>query len=427
MTKVAIVTSFAEFNPGYSLTGIVEDQIAMLSAHGHEVHLFVREQFNRDTANERIMLAQLHDTIPHIDLVDYRSEKDLLEVHRGAARRTGEVLAAELKGVNLAFTHDLLFTGWNLPYALGVRQASPKLPDLFWLHWLHSIPSARRDWWNLHSYGPNHRLVYPNQSDAMRAAENYRCHLGDIEVIPHIKDMRTWADFHPDTCKFIDRHPAVMQADIVQILPAGQDRLKYKRVPEVIKLFGAFKQRGKSVCLVAANQWAAQTTYKRNMEEYKALAIASGLVPGREFIFTSDFDFPRFETGIPKRMVRELMSLANLFIFPTHHESFGLVVPEAGLSGALLVLNRSLNMQLEISNGQALFFEFGSYERQISHRDDDAWLDAVAGVILRAMNKNLPLSTKTFMRQKYNRDALYRDYYQPVLDECNLKQMEKAA
>ena len=420
--KIAIITSFAEFNPGYSLTGIVEDQIAMLSAHGHEVHLFVREKFNRVTANERIRLAELHDTIPYMDLVDYKSEKDLREGHRQTAGKTAEILASELKDIHVAFTHDLLFTGWNLPYALGIRQASPRLPGLTWFHWLHSIPSLRRDWWKLHAYGPNHRLVYPNQSDADRVAEKYRCRLEDVEVIPHIKDMRSWAEFHPDTCKFIDRHPAVMQADIVQILPASQDRLKYKRVPEVIKLFGQLKARGKSICLVVANQWATQTTYKRNLEEYKALATASGLIPGREFIFTSDFDYRRFETGIPKRMVRELMSLSNLFIFPTHHESFGLVVPEAGLSGALLVLNRSLDMQVEISGGQALFYEFGSYKKQVPQSLATPY--SSAGVIIDNMDKNLSIRTRTLMRQKYNWDSMFQKHYESILLK---KAVERAA
>ena len=423
MARVAIVTSFAEFTPGYSLTGIVEDQINMLASYGHEVHLWVCEHFKRETASERVMLAELHDTVPFANLVDYQREKDLSEEHGAVVRGMADILAAELRGMDVVLTHDLIFTGLNLPYGLGIRQASPRLPGLTWFHWIHSIPSVRRDWWDLKAFGSNHRLVYPNKSDAGLAARQYRCAIDDVEVIPHIKDMRTWADFHPDTCLFIYRHPAVMQADIVQILPASQDRLKWKRVPEVIRIFGELKTRGKSVCLVVANQWASQTTYKQNMEEYKALARANGLMPGDEFVFTSDFDFPRFEVGIPKRMVRELMSLSNLFIFPTHHETFGLVVPEAGLSGALLVLNRSLGMQMEITERKALYFDFGSYKEPATMRP--GWVEYMSAQIIVNMDtRSQSIRTRTLMRQKYNWDSIYKNHYQNILHK---KSVGKAA
>ena len=44
-----------------------------------------------------------------------------------------------------------------------------------------------------------------------------------LRVIPHIKDLRSWYDFDDESCEFIKEYPAVMQADIVQIYPAGAE------------------------------------------------------------------------------------------------------------------------------------------------------------------------------------------------------------
>ncbi|MBU2548143.1 MAG: hypothetical protein KKB20_07040 [Proteobacteria bacterium] len=413
MSKIAVLTNFASWNPGYSLSGIVRDQVLMLERHGHEVVLFVQEDFSGDADG-----LTPRAVIPALKLIDYKSVADLTPEHKMAARRIAEVLKTELAGFDYVLAHDWIFLGHNLPHALAVRIASPELPDVRWLHWIHSIPSGRRDWWLIKDYGPNHKIVFPNRADALRVAEQFRGGLEDVRVIPHIKDLRTWFDFHEDTRAFIDEYPAVMQADIVQVLPASQDRLEYKRVPEVIKIFGAFKRLGLSVCLVVANQWATRTTYLQDMNQYKDMARAAGIEPGREFVFTSDFDYPRFEIGVPRRMVRELMQCANLFCFPTHHESFGLVVPEAALAGCFLVLNGSLPMQREISGSLANYHDFGSYCHQV-HRegDDDAWLDQVAMIIFGRMRRNESILTRTFCRQTYNYDAVYFEHYRPVLAE----------
>jgi glycosyltransferase involved in cell wall biosynthesis len=410
--RVAILTAFDELNPGYSLTGIVRDQCTMLRKYGHNPALFVRKGFREPDAPVE---ADIRPVMPNAPLTDYQRAQDISEDHGDTVEETAAVLVKELAEFDAVLTHDLIFTGWNLPYALAIRAASPHLPRLKWLHWIHSIPSGRKDWWDLRAYGPNHRLVFPNKTDALYAAEAYGVGLDRVEAIPHIKDIRTWFGFGEETRAFIDRYPGLMSADVVQILPASADRLYYKRVDDVIRFFGAFKQMGLSVCLVVANQWATGKQRKEDVDEYKTIARRQGLNDG-DVIFTSDFG-PAYEAGLPGRMIRELFLCSNLFIFPTHHESFGLVIPEAALSGVLQVHNRSLPMQREVAGNTGLYWDFGSFCQEMRGSRDSRWYRAVAAHILGQMRREQSILAKTYARQRYNYDAVYRGYYEPLLTD----------
>lgn len=417
--KIAILTNFQEFQPGYSLTGIVLDQATMLTKYGHEVHLFVNSKYNGDEFSSDVILEK---KIPFSHLIDYKSMKDLTDEHQNIRDKTAAILQEELsKDYEVAFTHDFVFTGWFLPYGLGCMLAGKQLPHVRWMHWVHSVPTAMSDWWNIRMYGTKHKLIYPNKTDALRLAEAFNGKLIDVRVIPHIKDMRSFCDFDSETIEFIDQHPEIMQNDVVQVYPASVDRLSAKRVREVMMLLGFIKKRGFSVCLVIANQWATGRQQREDVEKYKKIASRQGLADGTELVFTSDYKEGKFGVGIPKRMLRELMMCSNLFIFPTREESFGLVVPEAALaSGCFMVLNKSLTMQLEITGHTGLYFDFGSYHTQHAVDNEEVHYSNVANVILGRMQQNEAVQTKTFVRQRYNWDHLYNKYYAPVLAESQI-------
>jgi len=411
--KIAILTNFMEFNPGNSLTGIVSDQIEMLSSYGHEVFLVVNENYHGEDIDS-------HKILPFFHLRDYSSCSQITEEHQKEAIKTGVVLESFIKEneIDIVITHDLMFQGWFLPYCLGVRKASANLPSTRWLHWVHSIPSRNLDWHLISILRPNHKIVYPNNTDRNHVAKQYRGTFDDTRCIHHIKDPRTWFDFSDPTRKFISAYPKVMQSDVVQIYPASCDRLSAKRLSETLQIFGAIKSLGLSVCLVVANQWATVLTRKEDIKKFKWEAKCRGLIPNEEVVFTSDFDPPKYEIGIPKRMVRELFSLSNLFVFLTREETFGLVLPEACLSGGvLLVLNKSLQMLEEISGGNALFFDFGSFNRNYDNTMGDEYYPAIARDVVSQMLTDKSIRSKSFIRQKYNWDRLYLKEYKPLFEE----------
>ena len=147
--NIAIMTNFHDFYEGYSLSGIVRDQVLMLSRYGHDVHLFVSEKFSPEFHGNPPQQATLHKTVPAAHLKDYTSAKDLSKEHIEWIRKYADQLTCELQGFDVIVSHDWIFTGWNLLCASTIAEVTRRLPKLNWLHWIHSIPSGRRDWWKL--------------------------------------------------------------------------------------------------------------------------------------------------------------------------------------------------------------------------------------------------------------------------------------
>lgn len=427
MAKVAIVTTFQKFDPWYSLTGIVKDQVRMLKEYGNDVFIIVNERFNGDESEFQDPNVKLLKKLPFAHLKDYQNNDPLTEDHQLVAEKTAQAMSEIIDeyGIETVFTHDIVFTGWNKVYAEGLKKLNGKTPGVVWMHWVHSIPTRFSDWWIMAEYGPGHSIIYPNKTDIVRVAENYRTNTSNVKIIPHIKDIRIMFDFDDAACELIDTYPALMQADVVQVYPASSDRFDAKRVQEVMRIFGYIKSMGHSVCLLIANQWATTQQHYANLKEFYNLARSYGLEPGKDFIFSSLFarqdGTQPYKVGVPSKILSQLMMLSNLFIFPTREETFGLVLPEVSLaSGALCVLNRSLQMMSEVGGGNTLYFEFGSYTHNHTVEDKDEYLRLVALIIMGRMQQNDGILTRTFMRKKYNYDNLYAKYYAPIMAEARL-------
>lgn len=436
--RIAILTpACQEFLSGYSLTGIMKDQVTMLQRGGCEVEVWVNEQFH-GAVPEGMTIKKL---IPFSHLIDYhlldeinnpvladggkivnpRTGEDVDNPqHLALANQVADILMDNLKEVDYVFSHDWIFLGWQLPYYLGLLKAarSKKLDHIRWFHWVHSVPGHGFDWWRIEDLGRLHKVVYPNRSDRQRVAEAFKGRWENVRTIPHIKDIRVLRRFTKEAWDIIDKYPNILQADVVQIYPASVDRLEHKRVREVILIFKEIKRMGFSVCLVIANQWATTKTQKEDVEKYRQIGLQNGLGFG-ELVFTSELG-PEYEVGVPHDVLTDLMACANLFIFPTISESFGLVLPEAILAGTVLpVLNADLDVLSEITGGRGLRFKFGSYDSKLAYGEggEKGYLSAVAAAIVGRMGDEESVSAYSVVRQKLNMDALFFRCYAPLLEE----------
>lgn len=405
--QIAVLTDFGSWKDTYSLTHVVESQARMLVRYGHDVGLFVREDFTNNIP-DGLMVAK---AVPVYSPLNYATIGDLTEEHLAYANDLARILARELVTFDVAFTHDWIFTSWKLPLAEALRLMVDTTRHARFFHWIHSRPCHYFDWWDIGRYGPNHKIISLNNCDRVLVTDAFKGDSSNVRTIPNIKDLRMIGRFDDQAWAFLDEYPALLQAQFTQVYPAATDRLTDKGLNHLIGIFGALKSRGFTICLVIANGWTGVLP-KEDILRYKNRAMRAGLIPDEEFIFTSDF--PGLESGVPHSTLMNLMSCSSLFIFPSQGEADPLILPEAILmSGALPVLNRSLPVMMEIGGGGALFFDFGSADRRYDPSGDYGWM---ADQIIAAFKDGI--QSRTWFRQNFNMDAVYRQYYAPLLAEA---------
>lgn len=400
--KIAILTDYRNRNDAYSLTHVVDSQVRMLRRYGHDVMVFV------SVGSSDIEGWQTVKCIPVYEPVNYATMHDLSIEHRALARQTAQMLTKRLRGVDVAFTHDWIFTPWKLPLATALWLCSKETRDTQFLHWIHSQPVHSYDWWNMGLYGDNHRIVWLNHSDQDLVADSFRTKLSRVEVIPNIRDLRILFNFTKSANEFIDEYPGLMNATFTQVYPATTDRFSDKGVRHLIHIFGQLKQRGFSVCLVIANGWTGRYP-KEDVTRYQRMAVRAGLDPDTECVFTSEF--APFERFVPHTTFMNLLTCSSLFVFPSQAEADPLILAETILlSGALTVLNRSVPVMTEITGRATPSFDFGSVDKPCDPSKD---YGSMADQIVAAWNSGI--QSRTQCRQNLNMDTIYRNYYMPVL------------
>lgn len=417
MNVLIITPGFKEFNYGFSLTGIVVDQCTMLKRNGHKPFVAVDSAFHGE-APEGVEICLL---LEHTDQVDYGREVFLSQEHKRVAIKTADNIKAFVanNNIDLVFTHDIILTGWQLPYYMAIKIASED-SNVGWFHWVHSVPLHNYDWWDINKLSGVHTVVFPSRAARQLVAEAFKTEFGNVSIIPHIKDIRLVGRFKPETWEFIDKYPQLLKADVVQVYPASSDRLEMKRLREVMLIFKGIKELGLSVCLLCANQWATGKQPREDIAEYEDMALRNGLTK-QEFIFSSG-SFPKYDLGLPHDMLMDLMSLSNVFIFPTYSESFGLVLPEAILaSGAIPVINSHLDVLNEMLDFRGLRFGFGSYTSRLTHPEggEKRYLSDIAKVIVARMDNEESVAARTLCRKTLNMDYIYDRYYCPIMMEMS--------
>lgn len=381
------------------------------------------------------MYAHPDVTLVHIPHFPVSNEGNLPENYQELVSQTRDRLLAILKDCDICITHDIIYQPAHLIHNLASREVAERLPNLKWLHWIHSATSpqiicsveAVRPL--LQRSFPNALICYPNYFDIPRVAENYHYEEDRVKWVPHPIDVADYLGFHPKTTELCQKKK-LLEADIIIVYPIRLDR--GKQPEHIIKTLGAIKKKGRSVRLVIMDFHSTAGDKIVYREELKVTAKQWDVMD--EVIFLSEFD-DALKYDAPRQMVRDLMLISSVYIHPSVSETYSLATQEAALCKNLLVLNRDFPPMMTLWGQWPLYKQFSSAINAVTGRNGDTmwnWADGrrmpypeneqdfyndLASNILYYVEHNPALMEARMVRQERSIEYVFKKFVEPLLNQ----------
>ena len=433
---VAILTTFYEVMSGFSVVTCVTNQIHQLLDHGYVPRVLVQRGMPTSDPNGTEFLIPFPE-VPETDRgphrvwnhhkIDLRPVVPPLHLKNGIAddfeQRVDRIEAAlyeHLEGVDVCITHDIMLLDTYHEHNVAVRRVAHRLPNILWLHWLHSCPRGEIPLqYPLMARGvvPPGYLVYPNASDISHVQRVYRLVEQPWRAKPcraaHGLNLMDRWHFSPVTKRIVNES-GLLDADVGIVYPARMGGSK--QFHKIIFMLAGIKDTGYTGRLVGVD-W--QSTGGEFLE-YKqwCLELADRLGVREWVYFTSELG-DDLAAGVDPDVVAELFYCANVFLCPSVVETLGLTAIEASaIGGNLLGLNYDLRVHLEMFEDHGLYFDFGSLDRKRRwHEEEDEarfWKGEARTLVAELRHNNRALWARTQMRKAWALGALWPEF-EPLL------------
>ena len=364
MKKIAILTDFLQFDMQYGLVPAVLNQLRTLQAQGYDPHLFTVEGTESEKINPTLDLLPEGITIkpflPAIHLFDYQlgtkeQKYDVGPVGKHATphsftnfkkqvKLTEELLEPELQQYDIVIEHDILFQTWKLPYNQALRNIGKRHPQIKWIHWCHSAPSARPhklEYPHTLRFTPMPNSIWVTMNDAMRSgfALQYDTSIENIKTVYHAIDYPTLRKFHPLSTEIWKKHQ-LWKPELIVVAVSRFDHARAKGMYNVAEFVRELEKLAK-VLLIYVNSWSKAEENKKHIEALRRIIPSA--------IFTSEHGKKgEYEQGVPHEVVIDMYDLSNIHIMASQSETFSFTMVEAALGKNYLVVNKSLKPLVEL-------------------------------------------------------------------------------
>jgi glycosyltransferase involved in cell wall biosynthesis len=264
-------------------------------------------------------------------------------------------LNESLRDSDVLIVHNILTLHKNLPLtaALKVLSEHDKPGIIAWCHdfaWQDALYTpdlhAGYPWHLLNTKWSNVRYVTVSQHRQHRLAELFAVPKSDIDVIPPGVDVFQFLSISPTTQDIVNQLD-LLDGDPLVLLPARITRRK--NIEFAIKVIESLKRDHPQVALVITGPPGPH-----NPKNIAYLDLLRGL--RQDLLLEQNIHFLYELNGegefliLPEEVVAELFRLADVILFPSHREGFGIPVLEAGLARVPIFASNIPSVE-ESSNG----------------------------------------------------------------------------
>ena len=322
-----------------------------------------------------------------------------------AVQQVEKQLLHALRGIDVCMMHNVLTMHFNLVLTVALsrimKRRGKKIRFIGWTHDLtfsdplYESHQHRRYPWNLLGRsleGCQYCVISKERQKQMKRI--FRQPLSYFPVIPDGIDVPRQLHLHPRVKKLFYKEQ-LAGVDIVVLTPARI--LRRKNLGVGMEIIGELKKLNKTVRWIITG--APDAHNSESVKYFKMLvSLRRRLKLKKEVIFLCE----RFEGRVKNNELRSIYRMADMLLFPSESEGFGLPVLEAGLAGLLVVVS-DIPALRELSGDNAVYIDLnGPFSR-------------VAKNIISAIKKRPQMQDRKRILFNYSWDVLFERKILPAV------------
>jgi len=326
-----------------------------------------------------------------------------------AVDRLEQELMAALAGVDCCVVHNAFTLHFNLPLTAALHQLAQRADGPRFVAWCHDIS------WRNQLYIPTMRDRYPwallkepldwvsyvvvSESRRQELCELMGLPPDQVRVVPAGVSPAAQMKLEPETVELVERL-GLLQAELLMLAPVRITRRKNLEMS--IRIVGGLRDLDvDSRLLVTGPPGPHNVRSGDYVEDLRALRGQLALEEQVVFLF-EQLDRGRSAYPVSDRMMWDLYSLADLLLFSSSQEGFGIPVVEAGLF-RLPVFCSDIPPFREIGLDAVHYFDL----------DDEPM--AVAMRIKRWMEEDMSYRLRRRVLAHYSWDSLFASRIEPLI------------